>query len=147
MALPVDSLDESRADAEARFASHVTARLDTGTRELPHDIAERLRASRERALAARRRTALPHPKEATGARAERDAATRGTPWGTRIASALPLVALVVGLVAIKVVQDDRRADELAEVDSALLSSELPPAAYTDPGFAQFLKTNADAPVR
>jgi hypothetical protein len=37
-------------------------------------------------------------------------------------------------------QSDRRATELAEVDAALLTDELPPAAYADPGFLQFLKT-------
>jgi hypothetical protein len=34
---------------------------------------------------------------------------------------------------------DNRANELAEVDSALLIDDLPPAAYADPGFLQFLK--------
>jgi hypothetical protein len=28
------------------------------------------------------------------------------------------------------------------VDSALLTGDLPPAAYTDPGFAQFLKADS-----
>jgi len=50
------------------------------------------------------------------------------------------VALVVGLVSISVWQEDQRFKELAEVDSALLTDDLPPAAYTDPGFVQFLKT-------
>ena len=31
--------------------------------------------------------------------------------------------------------------ELAEVDAALLTDALPPAAYADPGFLQFLKGN------
>jgi len=44
-------------------------------------------------------------------------------------------------MAISVIQEERRTDELAEVDSALLTDDLPPAAYTDPGFAQFLKTS------
>jgi hypothetical protein len=35
--------------------------------------------------------------------------------------------------------DDDRANELAEIDSALLIDDLPPAAYADPGFLQFLK--------
>jgi hypothetical protein len=30
--------------------------------------------------------------------------------------------------------------EVAEVDAALLADDLPPAAYSDPGFVQFLKT-------
>jgi hypothetical protein len=34
------------------------------------------------------------------------------------------------------------AQELAEVDTAILTDELPPNAYTDAGFAQFLKASA-----
>jgi hypothetical protein len=36
-------------------------------------------------------------------------------------------------------ENDRRASEVAEVDAALLTDDLPPAAYADPGFIQFLK--------
>jgi hypothetical protein len=54
-----------------------------------------------------------------------------------------LLALVFGLVVINTVQNDNHANELAEVDSALLTDDLPPSAYTDPGFAQFLKVNAE----
>ncbi|MBP6535945.1 MAG: DUF3619 family protein, partial [Xylophilus sp.] len=59
----------------------------------------------------------------------------------QIASALPLIALVAGLVAINTIQDDDRLSELAEVDAALLTDDLPPDAYSDPGFVQFLKTS------
>ena len=54
---------------------------------------------------------------------------------------LPLIALVVGLVAIDIIQDDDFMAELAEVDAALLTDDLPPDAYADPGFVQFLKTS------
>jgi hypothetical protein len=59
---------------------------------------------------------------------------------SRMASFLPLVALVAGLALIQNILDDNRASELAEVDSAMLSDDLPPSAYADPGFLQFLKT-------
>ena len=61
----------------------------------------------------------------------------------RIASVLPLLALVAGLVVIQQVQTDSRANELAEVDAALLTDDLPPAAYADPGFVQFLKSGRE----
>ena len=32
--------------------------------------------------------------------------------------------------------------ELAEIDTALLVDDLPPAAYSDPGFVQFLRQSA-----
>jgi hypothetical protein len=38
-------------------------------------------------------------------------------------------------------QNEDRARELAEVDVALLTDDLPPAAFSDPGFLQFLKTD------
>jgi hypothetical protein len=54
---------------------------------------------------------------------------------------MPLIALVVGLLTINSVQNDNRAQEVAEVDAALLTDDLPPAAFSDPGFVQFLKTS------
>jgi hypothetical protein len=56
-----------------------------------------------------------------------------------MASLVPLIALVAGLALIQNIMDDDRANELAEVDSALLVDDLPPSAYADPGFLQFLK--------
>ena len=49
------------------------------------------------------------------------------------------IALVAGLATIKTFVDDDRANQLAEVDAALLADYLPPSAYADPGFLQFLK--------
>ena len=48
-------------------------------------------------------------------------------------------AVQAGLTVIAVVENDRRASEVAEVDAALLTDDLPPAAYADPGFTQFLR--------
>ena len=59
----------------------------------------------------------------------------------RIGSVLPLIALVVGLLAINSLQTDSFVQELAEVDSALLTDDLPPDAFSDPGFVQFLKVS------
>ena len=55
---------------------------------------------------------------------------------------MPLLALVLGLIAINVIQNENRANELAEIDAALLTDDLPPAAYTDPAFTQFLKSSS-----
>jgi hypothetical protein len=59
---------------------------------------------------------------------------------SRVASLLPLIALIVGLMVIQSIQSENSALEIAEVDSALLIDDLPPNAFTDPGFLQFLKT-------
>jgi len=44
-------------------------------------------------------------------------------------------------VCIQALEADRRANEVAEVDAALLADDLPPAAYADAGFVQFLKSD------
>jgi hypothetical protein len=54
-------------------------------------------------------------------------------------SLLPLAALIAGLIAIQTFGADGLAHELAEIDEAILTDDLPPDAYTDPGFAQYLK--------
>lgn len=124
-----------------RLGRQLAARLTAGTAELPYGVQERLRAARVQAVARRKVTSV---RRAGSVFSAGRAATLAfgdegpSPWN-RLASALPLVALVVGLVLIHAIQDERRASEVAEVDAALLTDDLPPLAYADPGFAQFLK--------
>jgi hypothetical protein len=131
-----------------RLARQVAAQLDQGLRELPHDISERLRAARTRAVAARRQ---PVAVLATGARVQKGTLVlEGGPdklrfWGW-MGSLLPLIALFLGLFVIHSFQNDWRADELATVDAALLTDELPPTAYTDPGFLRFIRAGAHEPA-
>ncbi len=136
----------SMLSAQDRFARHLTARLSEGSATLPHDISERLRIARMQALAHRKQGVM---RSATVVASQGGgAATLGfgadhTSWWTRFAATLPLLALVAGLLTIYIVQNDNRADELAEVDSALLTDDLPTSAYTDPGFVEYLKANLD----
>lgn len=125
-----------------RFGRQVATRLADGAAELSYDITERLRAARVRAVARRKPTAAfaaPTVSVSGGAASLTFGESGLGPWG-RIGAALPLVALVAGLVLIHTIQNDNRASEVAEVDAALLTDDLPPSAYADPGFAQFLKT-------
>lgn len=125
-----------------QFGRRLAARLDAATLELPHDVTERLRAARVQALSKRKVAAL---GEARAVQVSGGQATlggdEGPGWWHRLATALPLVVLLAGLVTIHVVQNDTRTQELAEVDAALLTDDLPPAAYADPGFVQFLKSS------
>ena len=127
-----------------RLARQVAAQLDQGLRELPHDISERLRAARTRAVAARRQ---PMPVLATGVQMQKGSLVlEGSPekmrfWGW-MGSVVPLVVLALGLFVIHSLQNDWRADELASVDTALLTDDLPPTAYTDPGFLRFIRAGA-----
>lgn len=126
------------ASNEDRFGQRVAARLSAGSQEMSHDVGERLRVARMQAVA-RRRLA---PEVRAAVIAANGVATLGGLWWTRLGAVVPLIALVAGLVTVSVMQEDNRTSELAEVDSALLTDDLPPAAYTDSGFAQFLKNDA-----
>ena len=124
---------------EDQFGHLVARALSANLEQLPYEVQERLRAGRMRALAARRVS----PVLATRPQAQQmgdGTLTMGAPWRgwTPLASLFPMVLLVVGLLTINVVLDEYRANEVAEVDSALLTDDLPPTAYTDPGFVQFL---------
>lgn len=133
---------QSRADA---LGKAVAFRLSEGSENLPHDITERLKAARAQAVAKRRIVSLQVVTANTLAFSGGEAAMQfgesDGGWMNRIASLLPLLALVAGLISIAVLQDDDRTRELAEVDAELLTDDLPPAAFTDPGFAQFLRVN------
>lgn len=128
-----------------RFGRQVVARLAAGTAELPYSVTERLRAARVQAVARRKTAYLLGASSvfASGGSATLTFGQEGVSLWNRIASALPLIALVAGLILIHTVQNDRRASEVAEVDAALLTDDLPPAAYADPGFVQFLRSGRE----
>lgn len=123
------------------FGAQIAARLSQANSDLPYGVAERLRAARVRAVA-RRKTLRVQPLAQVALAHAQTLPSQGerlSGW-SRLAALLPLLALVAGLIGISTIQDELRAYELAEIDVALLTDDLPPSAYTDPGFAQFIKT-------
>jgi Protein of unknown function (DUF3619) len=130
-----------------RYGLKVAARLSDSIDDLPYEISERLRAAHMQALAHRKvaQTRTASVLAASGGVATLTFGEEGLNLWSRLASALPLVALVAGLVAINMIQDNDGAREVAEVDTALLTDDLPPAAYADPGFLQYLKAS-DTPA-
>ena len=143
------ALPNLNASLQDRFALKLTARLSDSADTLPRDISERLRAARMQALGQRKQA-----KTVTATQVLSNGAAATLSFGDqfgdqesglwrRAASLLPLLALVAGMFAIHMLGNDERARDLAEIDSAILTDDLPPAAYTDPGFAQFLKSRVD----
>ncbi|MFM8636357.1 MAG: DUF3619 family protein, partial [Betaproteobacteria bacterium] len=63
----------------------------------------------------------------------------GGSWWTKLVSALPLLILALGFLAIQDTLAEHQIQAAAEVDAALLTDDLPPQAYSDPGFAEFLR--------
>ena len=121
----------------------ISRRLNEHAPDLPHDITERLRVARMQALAQRKpepiRVFVPQLSAAGGLGMGNS--DEGLNLWSRLASALPLIVLLFGLAAIHIFQNEHRANEIAQLDAELLIDDLPPAAYTDPGFLIFLKSN------
>ena len=135
------SLTAARDAMQARFARRIVARLNDDAENLAGDVTERLRFARERAIerAAQARTsAASTPVGMTASGAALLAGASG--WWVKVASIVPLLALVVGLILIQRWQTTAQISVAAEVDAALLADDLPPTAYRDAGFVEFLKT-------
>ena len=141
-ARPTGATPAAAAEAlQARFALRVTARLTERSQDLGPDVTERLRFAREQAL--ERARAARGAQAAVTLGVTRSGAAilgGGSGWWLKLASVLPALALVAGLVLIQRWQDNTQVSVAAEVDAALLSDDLPPNAYSDAGFAEFLKT-------
>lgn len=122
---------------EHALAQKICLRLDRTTEELSPRVTERLAAARTAALAAaggasRRPRSVP-------ARAAAILATDPPPLWWRIsATAVPALLLVLGVFLVDTVQQEQSVEEIAEIDSALLTDELPLVAYADHGFGVYI---------
>lgn len=140
------------AAAELRVARRVAAALSE--RPLAHDVEQRLRVARQQAvaMAGERRRALANAAQTAGAgwlSVGGSAAAMAGPTGRgpasmwqRVAMVLPLLALLAGLYGIDQWSLRESVLAAAEVDALLLADDLPPTAYTDPGFSEFLRSPA-----
>lgn len=138
------SREEHAMQLQARLAGQLAAVLSEGVRALPHDITERLRFGREQALAKAREMRLA-PEKVNASPAWLNSA--GTlvlggplPGWQRAMSLVPLLMLVAGMFLIDHWATREQVLAAADVDAVLLADDLPPTAYQDPGFIEFLRT-------
>jgi len=98
----------------------------------------RLKAAREQAVARQRITA---PRTVL---AWADNLTGGLGDSASLFSRflLPAAMLILGLVAINTWQQSQTVQELVEIDSGVLTSDLPIDAYLDRGFDAWLKRSS-----
>lgn len=59
-------------------------------------------------------------------------------WTNRLGLSLPILVLVVGMAGIFHHEQQRQIREIADIDIAVLSDELPPSAYADNGFRTYI---------
>lgn len=116
---------------ELQFGNQIRQALNEGAR-LPAALRERLRASRERALARRR---IGTDVVLAGGVLGRF----GGLGGFSVAVLVPVLLLVIGLASLHSARQNLVAEKQVEIDTQLLSDELPIDAYLDKGFEAWLK--------
>ncbi len=117
---------------ERHLAHKLVYLLDESTQRLDTDIAKRLHAARTQALSRQKLESPAYSLAGAGAYF-RDQ------FSSLRRSGLSLLALVVIAVGAQCWGQSQRLAEIEEVDSALLSDDLPIDAYLDRGFDTWLK--------
>lgn len=126
---------------EELFARQLCRVLDQGTETLSGDIAERLRAARERAL--QRQHVLVPQSIIVGADGTAMVGVDDEKHPLRTIFAI--LALLLGVTLSYYWNGLSQADENEAIDSALLADDLPPNAYLDKGFQAWLEKD-DSPA-
>lgn len=127
---------------ELEFARQVRRALDETAASIPATTVDRLAAARRAALARKKPEPVSAPvfvpAFAGAGMPQVDLPQRRRSPLRRFALAWPLVALLVSLVGIAYWEDQQRTAELADIDAAMLSDDLPLNAYLDHGFNAYL---------
>ncbi len=121
---------------ELHFAYKIRQHLNRGLGDLPAATVNRLQDARQRALAQQRVSV--HQSVLAGA---------GGFFQQRfehldLRQVLLAFVVVFGVATYTFWYADQSVSEMADIDSALLSDDLPIAAFTDKGFDAWLKSSA-----
>jgi hypothetical protein len=135
---------------ETEFALKVRRALDESITTLPAASLDRLEGARRMAIARKKpeKVAVAAPAfepalAGAGGMAGSFQAAPPVKRGrfSRLTLAWPLLALAIGLAGIAYWEDQQRTAELADIDAAMLSDNLPLDAYLDHGFNAYLTRN------
>jgi hypothetical protein len=126
---------------EQQIAQGIREALDESASRLPYRISHRLEQARLTALAHQRTSEVRVDTRQFALAGSASTNSGRTLWWRLTVTLLPILALAAGLLVISVWNDTETADEIAEIDTAVLTDEVPLAAYTDRGFGVFLKNS------
>ena len=122
---------------DLNFAYKVRHALNEHLDHLPDATTDRLAAARKAALARKK------PDAPLQVAQRQLAGNIGSLFSLqvfgRMSVIIPLLALVGGLAGIYQYEEQQRIAEMAELDAAVLSDELPLTAYLDDGFNAYLE--------
>ena len=116
--------------------------LDQSASDLSPKTVERLASARNIALSHKKQESAVHVVAPQAAFAGRSAGSSSSPkffaWISRAGLAIPLAALVFGLMGIYQFEQRQQIIESAAIDAEVLTDDLPISAYLDNGFGAFL---------
>jgi hypothetical protein len=121
---------------DINFAYKVRHALNENLDHLPASTVERLAAARKQAVA--RKKAQSPVQVAQRVLAGNVGTFFSFSSLGRAGAIIPLLALVAALSGVYQYQEEQHIAELAELDAAVLSDELPLTAYLDHGFNEYL---------
>ncbi|PRC91858.1 DUF3619 family protein [Solimicrobium silvestre] len=143
------TINNSQSSNELEFAYQVRRALDERLAVMPESTANRLSAARKIAIARKK----PESAAYAVAPARRFAGNfshgfsnpfdGSLNWLLRVGIAIPLLILVLGSFGIYQYEQERRINELAELDAAVLTDELPINAFLDHGFDSYLNKHGE----
>jgi len=128
---------------DTNFAYKVRHALNARLDDMPASTADRLAAARKTALSRKKAHAPAALAHASLAGNVGSFFSRFSLLSLgRAGVGIPLLALVAALAGVYQFEQERRIGELAELDAAVLSDELPLTAYLDHGFNAYLAQRA-----
>jgi len=122
---------------DINLAYKIRHALNDNLDNLPAETTNRLAAARAQALA-RKKADAPGRTQRVQRPAFEVRSLFSMQWVARAAVVAPLLAMVAGMVGVYQYEREQRTAELAELDAAVLSDDLPLTAYTDHGFNAYL---------
>ncbi len=134
------SNDPFAQDRQARLSLRIAGLLSAHAAQTNPDIDARLRFAREQALTLARQRRLTTAPATAKSGSDTLALGGGPAWWLRTLAVLPLLLLVAGLGMVQLASQREQMLAAADVDAVLLADDLPPVAYGDPGFAEYLRS-------
>ncbi|MBS1188357.1 MAG: putative transrane protein [Rhodocyclaceae bacterium] len=119
-----------------RFAYRIRQTLNYGLQDIPPATCRRLEAARHQALAHQKQT-VPQWSLATAGHGAMHFS-----FPAPLKQVLTILALLLGMWIAFYWHSHQYISELEEVDSALLSDDLPPEAFLDQDFSQWLEDSS-----
>ena len=123
---------------DINLAYKVRHALNENLDALPVSTTERLAAARALAMS-RKKADAPRGRDAKRPLFDLKALFTG-PALARIAVAVPMLALVIGMGGVYQYEQQQRLAAMAEIDAAVLADELPLTAYLDHGFNAYVES-------